>query len=126
MNYDNSHYNKNLKPFARQNRKSMTKAEACLWKYILKNKQLEDIKFLRQRTIDNYIVDFCSLDLKLIIEVDGVTHNIEEINRNDIIRQNNLERKGFKVVSFTDEEVLNRLQDVRVSLLQLINNLQNR
>lgn len=121
----NNHYNKNLKSFARQNRKSMTKAEACLWKYVLKNQQLEGVKFLRQRAIDNYIVDFCSLELKLIIEVDGGTHNIEKVFENDALRQQHLEELGFEVIRFKDEEVLKQIENVRLYLVDLINRLKS-
>lgn len=121
----NNYYNKNLKDFARQNRKSMTKAETCLWKYTLKNSQLEGIKFLRQRTINNYIVDFCSLELKLIIEVDGETHNIKEVFENDIIRQKNLEELGFKAIRFTDEQILKQMDSVRLVLEDIIKRIKN-
>ncbi|GAB5466506.1 MAG: endonuclease domain-containing protein [Candidatus Kapaibacteriales bacterium] len=122
MNFNN--YNRNLKNYARQNRKSMTKAEASLWKYVLKNRQLEGTRFLRQRVIDNYIVDFCCLELRLVIEVDGGTHNIESVNNNDKIRQRHLEKCGFKVVRFRDEEVLNQMNRVRSVLLDVISKLK--
>ena len=70
--------NKNLQPFANQLRKEMTKAEACLWKYILKAKQLKGYQFRRQRPVLNYIADFICMELMLIIEVDGITHHWEE------------------------------------------------
>lgn len=117
---DNNNYNKNLKYFARQNRKSMTKAEACLWKYILKNRQLQEVKFLRQRPIKNYIVDFCSLELKLIIEVDGLSHHHEEPYQKDINRQVELEKLGFEVIRFTDEEVLKHIEGVRMTLIDIV------
>ena len=77
-NYDNFSYNKNLQPFANKLRKEMTKAEACLWKYVLKAKQLKGFKFRRQRSVLNYIADFMCIELMLIIEVDGITHDWEE------------------------------------------------
>ena len=65
----NNHYSKRLKENANALRKRMTKAEACLWKYVLRARLLEGHQFRRQRPIDNYIVDFVCLKLKLIIEV---------------------------------------------------------
>jgi very-short-patch-repair endonuclease len=124
MKFENNNYNENLKTFARQNRKTMTKAEASLWKYVIKDRQLEDVKFLRQRPIDNYIVDFCSLELKLIIEVDGGTHNIEDVYKNDVVRQKYLEELGFIVVRFTDEQVLKRINAVRLNLVDVVNRLK--
>ena len=56
----------------------MTKAEACLWKYVLKARQLKGFQFRRQRPVLNYIADFMCKELMLIIEVDGITHHDEE------------------------------------------------
>jgi len=70
-NYSNHNYNKNLQPYANKLRKEMTKAEACLWKYVLKAKQLRGYQFRRQRPALNYIADFVCMELMLIIEVDA-------------------------------------------------------
>jgi very-short-patch-repair endonuclease len=51
MNYDNHKYNKQLQPYANKLRKEMTKAEACLWKYVLKAKHLKGYQFRRQRAV---------------------------------------------------------------------------
>ena len=98
--YSNNYYNKNLKEKANDLRKSMTKAEACLWKYLLKAKLMKGYQFRRQRLILNYIVDFVCLELKLVIEVDGVTHNFDNIIKRDLIRQKDIENMGFKVIRF--------------------------
>ena len=55
----------------------MTKAEACLWKYVLRAGQLKSYQFRRQRPILNYVADFMCMELMLIIEVDGITHHSE-------------------------------------------------
>ena len=55
----------------------MTKAEACLWKYILTAKQLKGYQFRRQGTILKFITDFMCMELMLIIEMDGITHHWE-------------------------------------------------
>jgi very-short-patch-repair endonuclease len=108
----NKNYNKNLRTFANQNRKQMTKAEACIWKYALKSSMRNGYKFRRQRPIAKYIVDFACLELNLIIEIDGGTQNIESINNKDSIRQTELESLGFKVIRFTDDEVLKNMDGV--------------
>jgi very-short-patch-repair endonuclease len=72
--HSHNHYNKNLKPIGRALRNNMTKAEASLWKYALKNKQ-RGYTFNRQRPVLSYVADFMCKDLKLIIEVDGSTHD---------------------------------------------------
>ncbi len=108
----NNHYNKHLKHPAKRLRNEMTKAEASLWKYILSKRQVYGQQFRRQRPIDNYIVDFVCLPLNLIIEVDGITHTYEEVTGNDKIRQLKLESLGFKIIRFTDEEVLTSISSV--------------
>jgi len=61
---------------ARMLRKTMTKAEVKLWKYLCK-KQLNDIRFRRQHPISRFIVDFYCHSLKLVIEIDGEVHQQE-------------------------------------------------
>jgi very-short-patch-repair endonuclease len=112
MNFDNHKYNKNLQPYANRLRKEMTKAEACLWKYTLKAKQLRGYQFRRQRPVLNYIADFICLELMLIIEVDGLTHHWEESILKDKKKQTDLEAAGFTVLRFTDDEVLNNIKIV--------------
>jgi very-short-patch-repair endonuclease len=90
----------------------MTKAEACLWKYVLRAGQLKGFSFRRQRPVLNYIADFLCKELKLIIGVDGITHQWEDAIKKDEIRQKALESAGFTVVRFSDEEVLNNIQAV--------------
>jgi very-short-patch-repair endonuclease len=106
------HYNKQLKRYANQNRSDMTKAEACLWKFVLGKRQMQGYQFRRQRPVLNYIADFLCKELMLIIEVDGVTHQWEEVDKNDCVRQRKLEEIGFKVLRFNDEEVLNDITNV--------------
>jgi very-short-patch-repair endonuclease len=120
-----NHYNKNLQPFANQNRKQMTKAEACLWKYALKAKQM-GYTFNRQRPVLNYIADFMCKELKLIIEVDGYTHLFEDIIKNDKVRQQNIENAGFKVIRFNDEEVLKEIDRTRDVILKAIEELKTK
>ena len=54
----NNYYNKNLQPHANRLRKEMTKAEACLWKYVLRAGEMKGFQFRRQRPVLNYIADF--------------------------------------------------------------------
>ncbi|MBO3698043.1 endonuclease domain-containing protein [Roseivirga sp. E12] len=116
----NNHYNKHLKENANALRKRMTKAEACLWKYVLRARMLEGHQFRRQRPIDRYIADFVCLNLKVIIEVDGLTHEHGEVANEDAIRQTRLEALGFTVIRFTDDEVLTQINRVRESILSTI------
>ena len=109
---NNYHYNKSLQKFARANRFNMTKVEACLWKYVLQNRQLAGYQFRRQRPILNYIVDFVCLELRLVIEVDGYSHEFEGKELSDRMRDEDLENVGFAVLRFTDSEILKMLPDV--------------
>ena len=78
----------------------MTKAEACLWKYVLRASKMKNFQFRRQRTVLNYIADFMCMELMLVIEVDGITHHTEEAIKKDEIRQKALESAGFTVLRF--------------------------
>jgi very-short-patch-repair endonuclease len=94
----------------------MTKAEACLWKYVLKAGRLKNYQFRRQKPILNYVADFMCIELMLIIEVDGITHQSEEAIKKDDLRQTTLEAAGFTVVRFNDEQVLNDINAVCTTL----------
>ena len=74
--------------------------------------KMKGFQFRRQRPVLNYIADFMSKELMLVIEVDGITHQWEEVIKNDKLRQKALENAGFTVIRFTDEEVLNHIQSV--------------
>lgn len=110
--FSNHNYNKYLQPYASKLRKQMTKAEACLWKYVLKAGKMKGYQFRRQRPVLNYIADFMCLELKLMIEVDGSTHQFEETIRRDEKKQKNLEAAGYSVLRFSDEEVLTHIHSV--------------
>lgn len=79
-------YNPKLKELAKQLRQNMTFSEVKLWNE-LKNGQLMDYDFDRQRPIGNYIVDFFCKDLQLAIEVDGITHLDEKVIAKDFVRR---------------------------------------
>lgn len=108
--HSNHFYNKNLQPNANRLRKEMTKAEACLWKYVLRAGKMKGFQFRRQRPVLIYIADFMCKELMLIVEVDGSIHHLEEVSKNDKIRQKALEETGFTVLRFTNEEVLTNIQ----------------
>ena len=109
---NNYHYNPHLKQYARELRNDGTKAEACLWKYVLRAKKFKGYQFKRQRPVLNYIADFMCPELMLVIEVDGITHCDEVVVKNDIIRQKKLEEVGFTVIRFNDEDVLRDIENV--------------
>ena len=65
-----------------------------MWKYVLGQKQMLGYQFRRERPILNYIADFVCLEIMLIIEVDGITHDTDEAQRRDEIRDQKL--KGIE------------------------------
>ena len=99
-----------LKEWARQNRKNQTDAEKALWEQ-LRDKNLKT-KFFRQYIIADYIVDFVSLESNLIIEVDGAYHSEYEQQQNDECRTKRLESFGFKLIRFTNDEVIFQTDNV--------------
>jgi len=102
----------------------MTKAEACLWKYVLKARLMKGYQFRRERPVLNYIADFMCQELKLIIEVDGITHHFEENYLHDLKRQKDLEELGFKVVRFMDNDVLGNIEGVKLELERVVAELE--
>ncbi|MDD3320187.1 MAG: endonuclease domain-containing protein [Paludibacter sp.] len=97
-----------LKDKRKQMRDNMTIAEERLWEEI-KSKKLS-VKFRRQHVIGNYIPDFVALSCKLIIEVDGKIHNYQK--EADEQRTYELNQEGFKVIRFTNEEVIKNINQV--------------
>ena len=108
-----------LKEFAAEHRSNPTKAEEILWN-ILKSKQLEGYKFRRQHIIGNYITDFACLDKFLVIEIDGLIHQLPENKESDEIRTKWLNEKGFKVIRFTNEEIMNKTDEVLKTILSTL------
>ncbi|MCL4878074.1 MAG: DUF559 domain-containing protein [Anaerolineae bacterium] len=97
-----------LKPLAREMRHEPTAAEDSLWQ-ALRGQQLGG-KFRRQHTIERFIVDFYCHEAGLIIEVDGESHDYTQ--EEDAVRQAFLESLGYRVIRFTNEEVLTELPSV--------------
>lgn len=118
-------YNKKLQPCANKLRKRMTKAEACLWKYGLRARQRQGYQFRRQRPVLFFIADFLCLPLKLVIEVDGITHQWEETIRRDKRKDEVLQVAGFTMLRFTDEEVLNQINYVVTTIDEAIDRLSS-
>ncbi|MBC6112308.1 endonuclease domain-containing protein [Pedobacter fastidiosus] len=118
------HYNTELKKFANSNRKDMTKAEACIWKFVLSGRQMMGYQFRRQRPILNFIADFMCKELMLIIEVDGLTHDWESVAENDLVRERQLANIGFTILRFSDDEVLKDIENVNQSICFFIEDFE--
>ncbi len=115
----NLYYNKSLKELARELRKSSTKSEVRIWTELLRAKNT-GYTFLRQRPVLNYIADFLCKELKLIIELDGFSHQFEQQWKKDKKRQEELESAGFKILRFTDDEVMDDIRNVESEIMYWI------
>ena len=87
---------------AKQLRQTMTRAETLLWRY-LKANRIDGLGFRRQTPIQNYIADFVCFSAKLIVELDGESHDFEE---------------GFQVLRFTNDQVMSNLEGVVETIRQ--------
>lgn len=90
-----------LKDGQQAKRTNLTTAEEILWEY-LKDKKM-GVKIRSHHLIDNYVPDFVALSCKLIIEVDGEIHKYQK--EEDVTRTNELNKKGFKILRFTNDEI---------------------
>jgi very-short-patch-repair endonuclease len=98
-----------------------TDAEKHLWQ-ALRNRQLQDCKFRRQHPIPPYVVDFVCLEHRLIVELDGGQH--AEALAYDAARTTFLERQGYRVLRFWNNEFLQSQQAVLETILQALSNPQ--
>ena len=103
------YYNTKLKELSRVLRSNSTYSERILWSK-LKNRQLYGYQFSRQKPIGEYIVDFYCSKLKLVIEIDGITHSDQK--ENDIKRQKKLESLGVRVLRFDGNTVMSNVDGV--------------
>ena len=110
-----------LKDFAQKNRAHQTDAEAFLWKQI-KGCAL-GVKFKRQHVIYDYIADFVCLEKRLVVEVDGAYHFTSEQMEWDAYRTMDLEKVGFKVIRFTNEEVLFHIDETLHRLKEILDSI---
>ncbi|MBN2520377.1 MAG: DUF559 domain-containing protein [Bacteroidales bacterium] len=116
-------YNPKLKNLARKLRNNSTKSEIILWKH-LKGKQMHGYDFHRQKPIDNYIADFFCHELMLVIELDGYTHQFDEVIKKDKIKSSRLKELGIKVLRFPDGEVYNNIDNVLKTIEKYIMKLE--
>ena len=92
-------------------RKRSTAAESTLWKTI-KNKQIENLKFRRQHSIGNYIVDFYCPEIRLILELDGASHDNYLSEEKDIVRDKALHEYNCTVLRFENRYVYEFLEEI--------------
>jgi very-short-patch-repair endonuclease len=93
-------------------RRNSTKAEEILWDY-LRNRKLLGIKFKRQYSVDQFVIDFYSPEIKLAIELDGKIHLDKEVKNHDENREGYLAGFGIEIIRIKNEMVIN---DIEVAL----------
>ena len=101
--------NENLQSKAKELRKNMTAEEKHLWYDFLCK---YPIRFLKQKVIDNYIVDFYCHDARLIIELDGSQHYEDEGLKKDKIRTEKIEKRNLTVLRIPNNEVNRNFREV--------------
>ncbi|QBX37820.1 endonuclease domain-containing protein [Brevundimonas sp. S30B] len=94
---------------ARRLRRNPTAAEKALW-MLLRQKALAGLRFRRQTPIGPYVVDFCCLSHRLIVEVDGGVHRLTE--ERDAVRDAWLAAEGFRMLRVSNEDVMSRMNGV--------------
>ena len=114
-------YKKKLVARAREFRKGSTEAEKAFWE-VLKDKQLLNLKFTRQKPLDDFIADFYCAELKLAVEVDGNIHSFQKTR--DREKDNILNHKfGIRVKRYSNSDVINNTDEVIKDLLEYISPL---
>ena len=108
-----------LKANARKNRGEMTLAESLLWDCL--KTEIPDYHFRRQHVIGDYIADFACLSRQLVIEVDGEYHFTDEQQLQDEARTEFLNKRGFYVMRFTNQEVMNEIDNVIETIEEFLN-----
>jgi len=108
-------YNKKLVSNARTLRNNMTPEEKHLWYDFLKELP---VTVNRQKNIGNYIVDFFISCKRIVIEIDGVQHKMNEHKRSDDQRDNELRNLGITILRYTNEDIHKNFNSVCEDILK--------
>ncbi len=100
-----------FKSWAKSLRAAQTCAEAKLWR-ALRNRRLARWKFRRQHPVEQYVVDFVTLEGRLVVEVDGMTHDDAGAKAHDAVRTRVLENCGFHVLRVNNVDVFDNIDGV--------------
>ena len=103
---------------AKQLHRKMSPAEVKLWKH-LRAHRMGNTHFRNQHAIGNYIVDFCAPRKKLIIELDGSQHLEQKVYDDE--RTRFLETRGYKVLRFLNNDVMNNIDNVLKAIWNVLN-----
>ena len=119
------YYNPILKHRSQNLRNNSTLGEILLWQQ-LKGRKMKGYQFMRQKPINNYIVDFYCSKLQLVIEVDGETHLYDGAREKDESRQNKLESLGLQFLRFDDLEVKQNIETVLIRIEEWIDEFERK
>jgi very-short-patch-repair endonuclease len=108
---------------AKQLRNNPTPAETILWMHLRNG--VNNFKIRRQHPIGLYIADFYCHKVKLIIEVDGSIHDLQERKEFDKERENDLKKWGYTIIRFTNQEVASQSEEVMRIITEKILELNN-
>ena len=110
-------HNTKLTANAKQLRQDMTEQERKLWYLFLSN---YPVRFLRQKVIDGYIVDFYCSKAKLVVEIDGSQHYCENGEERDAIRDKKQGLRGLRIVRIPNNDVNERFSAVCQMIHQVV------
>ena len=100
----------------RELRRTSPRAERLMWQQ-LRDRRLGGWKFRRQYGIAHYVADFYCVECRLVVELDGSSHEGEDAAEYDLNRQNYFQSLGFRVVRFQNEDIYNNINGVLETLL---------
>lgn len=109
---------------AKDLRTNQTNCENILWQH-LRAKRLNGIKFRRQVPVGKYIVDFVNLGTKLVVELDGSQHLEDNNLKYDEHRTEYLNKQGYTIIRFLDNEIINNLEEVLYKIVEEYQNLSS-
>jgi len=113
----NLKYLVDLRKLARNNRNNPTESEKIFWNEVLQYDKIK-YRFLRQKPINRFILDFYCSKLLLAIEIDGKSHNNKKYSDNE--RDLFLEKYNIKTIRYSNYQVLNELNNVKENLVEII------
>ena len=114
-----SKYNRMIKEIAKELKNHTTEAETLIWQMV-GYKKIKGYQFQRKRALGNYIADFYCYSLRLVIEIDGISHLYEDVQKNDKIKEQYFNSLGLIVLRFTDDLVLGNWNLVERELIKYI------
>ncbi len=113
---------KDYKTLRQKLRKEIPRAEKILWSRI-RRKQINNLRFFRQYSIENYIVDFYCPQINLVIEIDGDTHFTDEAVEKDKIRDERMKSLDLNVLRFNNNDIYYNIVNVMDRIYEVIHDL---